>query len=247
MFLARSGVGKTWWAINVAANNRHVPTIFFSLEMQDRFLLQRLAAVHVQTRTVDIEEEIRETGASRAIEQTVEEFPLLEIVDRPEMSLKDMSRAIKEYEQQRVSRPELVIVDYLELVKSGMAMSSLEAVDNVSRAVKNWARTEDVAFIVLHQTNMNQAARVRDRWSNENEMDNGHLPLTRQAARFGGDVAADYTIGAYMPALAPTMEDSVREMRRNEFWMQLLKNRGGSQLYEGGVMHHVDTDHWRIT
>ncbi|NNM31693.1 MAG: hypothetical protein HKO53_01420, partial [Gemmatimonadetes bacterium] len=45
MMLAYSGVGKTWWACNVAINNPQVPVVFFSLEMQGRALAQRLAAV----------------------------------------------------------------------------------------------------------------------------------------------------------------------------------------------------------
>jgi len=244
MFLARSGVGKSWWACNVINNNPHVPTVFFSLEMQDRFMLQRLAAVHVGTPTPFIEAEIRETGSSAAIEQTVTDFPKLALIDTPEMSLKGMSQALKEYRDSYGEQPELVIVDYMELVKGGLSMSALEAIDNVSRQIKNWARTEDVAFIVLHQTNMNPGARVSER---SNELDNGHLPLTRQAARFGGDVAADYTVAMYKPSLDPRLADQVRIYRMNEVWLQLLKNRGGSKLYEGGVQHHVDVTNWRIT
>lgn len=248
MFLARSGVGKSWWACNVAVNNPAVPTLFFSLEMQDRFMLQRIAAVHTGTPTELIEREIRETGSSPTIERTIADFPLLSIVDKPEMSLKDMSAACREYEQQYGRRPELVIADYLELIKSGMALSSLEAVDNTSRQVKNWARQEDVAFVVLHQTNMNQGARS-GRWEEGRRapaMDNGHLPLTRQAARYGGDVAADYTIAAYRPALDPDMSQQVKEMREREYHLQLLKNRGGHRLYEAGIPHDVDVTTWRI-
>ena len=243
MFLARSNVGKSWWACNVAVNNRHTPTVFFSLEMQDRFMFQRIVAVHQRVTTKSIEEEIRATGASQAMETTVQDFPLLEIVDTPEMSLKQMSQALREYEEHHGHGVELVIVDYLELIKAGMALGSLEQVDNVSRAIKNWARSEDVAFIVLHQTNMNPAARV----GSHGEIDAGHLPLTRGAARFGGDVAADYTVAAFKPSLKPDMDDTTRMMRQNEFHLQLLKNRGGNTLYEGGVQHHVDIDTWRIT
>lgn len=243
MFLARSGVGKSWWACNVINNNPGVPTVFFSLEMQDRFMLQRLAAVHTGEPTQFMEAEIRERGSSLSIEKTVLDFPLLAIVDTPEMSLKQMSQALRDYRDQFDVEPELVLVDYMELVKGGLAMNQLESVDNVSRQIKNWARTEDVAFIVLHQTNMNTGARVSER---STEMDNGHLPLTRQAARYGGDVAADYTVAMFKPSLDPRMSDQTREFRQNEVWLQLLKNRGGSKLYEGGVQHYVDIGNWQI-
>lgn len=243
MFLARSGVGKTWWMLNVINNNPTIPTLVASLEMQDNFLFQRLAAISTGATTAVIERDCRATGHSTHLTDTVGRFPKLEITDKPQMTLKDLSRALREYEDLHQEKPELVCADYMELIKAGLAMSSLEQIDNVSRAAKNWARAEEVAFIVLHQTNMNPDARK----GSGREMDNGHLPLTRQAARFGGDVAADYTVAAYKPSLDPGMADSTRLLRDNEIWLQLLKNRGGNVLYEGGVQHHVDTATWRIT
>jgi len=243
MFLARSGVGKTWWVLNVVNNNPTVPTLVASLEMQDNFMLQRLAAIHMTVPTAQIEDTIRQSGSSEDLERTVQDFPLLEITDKPQMTLKDMSRAVREFEDLHGVKPELVCADYMELIKAGMAMSSLEQIDAVSRAAKNWAREEEVAFVILHQTNMNPDARV----GGHRELDNGHLPLTRMAARFGGDVAADYTIAMFKPSLDPSMTDIARLARENEVWLQLLKNRGGSRLYEGGVQHHVDIATWRIT
>jgi hypothetical protein len=73
------------------------------------------------------------------------------------------------------------------------------------------------------------------------------MPLTRRAARFGGDIAADYTVAVFKPSLDPNMADSVRQYRETELHQQLLKNRGGNVLHLGGVPHHVDVSCWKIT
>jgi len=250
MFLARSGVGKSWWACNVVNNNADVPTMFFSLEMQDRFMLQRLTAVHMGEPTPFIENEIREWGRSAAMEKTVAHFDKLAIIDTPNISIKEMSKDVRAYEERYGTKPHLVLVDYLELLKAGMSMSALEGVDMASRRLKDWAREEDVALIVLHQTNSSTANRIGVDYGHNAQgspVDAGQMALTRQSARFGGDTAADYTIAMYKPSLAPDMPPSVAESRQSEIMMQLLKNRGGHILHSQGVEHHVDVHTWQIT
>lgn len=249
MMLAYSGVGKTWWACNVVVNNPQVPVLFFSLEMQARALTQRLAAVAYEVPTSKIEADVAATGRSEHLERLVEDYPYVVIDDTPAHSLSGMHEAVVHATEMLDGvRPQLVLADYLELIKAGPASSGLEAVDKVSRNTKNFARQNDVAFVVLHQTNANEGARIQEGYDRTpgSRVDNGHLPLTRKAARFGGDVAADYTIGVYRPALNPNMHESVRHFRDKEIHMQLLKNRAGHVLHLSGVEHEVDVNHWKI-
>ncbi len=249
MMLAYSGVGKTWWACNVVINNPSVPTVFFSLEMQARALMQRLAAIRYQVPTHIIEGEVKQYGRSQFLEQLVIDYPYLMIDDTPAHSLSGMKESVDKAAEHWGARPKLVLADYLELIKAGPGLASLEAVDKVSRNVKNFARETDTAFIVLHQTNANEAARFGgDDYGGGRgrTVDNGHMALTRKAGRFGGDIAADYTVGCYRPALNPTMPETVRAIREPEFFQQLLKNRGGSTLHLKGVEHVADTTYWRI-
>lgn len=248
MMLAYSGVGKTWWACNVAVNNPNVPCVFFSLEMQARALAQRMAAVAYGIPTWDTENQVRTQGFSDGLERLVVDYPRLAIEDQPALSLSAMGDTINQVTDDWGEPPKLVVIDYLELVKAGPALSSLEAVDRVSRALKDFAREFDVALIVLHQTNNNEAARISNDWGTRggSRVDAGHQPLTRKAARFGGDVAADYTIGVYKPSLDPNMAETVRAFREHELRMQLLKNRGGNTLYLDGIEHYVDTSNWNI-
>lgn len=249
MVLAYSGVGKTWIGINIIANNPQIPCVFFSLEMHARMLVQRLAACYCEVPTWQIEQDSA-TGRSAALEKIVTDFPFFSVQDEPGTSLKDMAEGIREAQEAwHGVRPRVVVVDYLELVRTSGLLSSLEAADKVSREIKNFARAEDVALIVLHQVNSNEMARASgDRNGDYRRVaDNGHLPLTRKAARFGADVAADYTVAAFRPSLDPEMPESVRQARQNEIFFQLLKNRGGSTLHLGGVPYQLDLDSWRIT
>lgn len=249
MMLAYSGVGKTWWGGNVVINNPDVASVFFSLEMQGRALAQRLAACRYEVPTAEIEESVRLNGNAWALERLVQDYPWLAIDDTPANSLNTMQDTLQKVGDHWGRPPELVVLDYLELVKAGPALSSLEAVDKVSRSLKDFARKNDVAFIVLHQTNANEGARIQGDYGRGggSRVDNGHLKLTRKAARFGGDVAADYTVGVYKPSLDPNLAESVAAYREHELWMQLLKNRGGNVLHLQGVEHRVDTRWWRIT
>lgn len=226
MFLAYSGVGKTAWACNVVVNCRHVPTVFFSLEMQGHAVARRIAAIYTNTPTRQIELDDKFYGYSSALDQMLRDFPYLIICDRPGMSLKDMSKAMElTTKMWHGVRPRLVIIDFLELIKAP-AMSAVEGIDNVSRRLHDWAREHDVVVVVLHQVN--------------HAGGNGWEPLTRRAARYGGDTTADYTLGAYRPSLQPgAPQDGL-------FMLQFLKTRTGGGLHPTGVAHLFDEETLKI-
>src|SRR6056300_427950 len=95
--ICHSGVGKTWFMVNVARNNPTTPTVMFSLEMHGRYILQRLAAVHNGVATSEIESTLARGRTSRAVQQTIDAYPLLRIDDDPEMGFGDMSDILQEY------------------------------------------------------------------------------------------------------------------------------------------------------
>ena len=226
MFLARSGVGKTAWACNVAANLRRVPQVFFSLEMQGRYIAQRTAAIHCNVPTKHIEWDLRNHGESSALDQLVRDFPYLSVIDKPGMTLRQMGEALDEVsEMWRGVKPRIVIIDYLELIKAA-SMSAVEGVDGVSRKLKDFAREHDCAVVVLHQLN----AAGGEGWE----------PVKRTHARYGGDVAADYTLAAYRPSLKP---DAYND---GGIWLQFLKTRTDGGLHPGGVWHSFDEATLRI-
>jgi replicative DNA helicase len=238
IMLARTSVGKTWFAINAVANNPEVPVMFFSLEMHGRYILQRLAAVYGDVGTEHIEATLRRRGNANVIDRTVEEFPLLQLADEPGLGLGDMSDELAEYEKTIGMRPVFVVIDYVELVRT-FGMSQQENVDRVTWQLKNFAREEDVAVLALHQVKRGESKR--------GVQNQGHMPLTMTDARFGGEMAADYMLGMYRPAMDPNMEPMVRELREPEVRLQFLKTRSGGGIHPDGVYHHWDLRTGRIS
>lgn len=228
MFLARSGVGKTAWACNVAEMARRVPQVFFSLEMQGRFIASRIAAIHSNTPTRHIEWDLRTHGESSALDQLHRDFPYLTIVDTPGMTIRQMGDALDEAEAMWLGvKPRLIIIDYMELVKSA-SMTASEGLDAISRKLKDFARERDIAIVVLHQLNMSDSE------------GGGWTPVKLKDARYGGPTAADYVLAGYRPSLKPgAFNDGLIQL-------QFLKTRTDGGLHLGGVGHSFDEQTLRI-
>lgn len=227
LFVCRSGVGKTTFGVNVAVNvARKHPTLFLSLEMHARYILQRAAAVYNRTPTSTIERQVRLEGRSPAIDTFVRDYPHLGIVDEPGLAVTQIGETLAEAEDLWGVRPRLVIIDYFELVSGGMAMSESGQLDKLSRAFKSVARREDVVLLILHQTNAGAGE--------------GHKPLTRADIRYKVDVAADYVLSAYRPSLNPELPYHQQQAIEDDFRIQFLKTRTeGGVVYEG-VRHRYD-------
>lgn len=248
MVLARSGVGKTSIGCNIARNVRGTPTVFFSLEMASRMLLLRMASINTNTPTYVVEQQLRYQGRSRPVDSTVEQFPLLSICDDPAMSIKGMGNYLDAAEEEWGEPAKLVIIDYLELIKAPLGTGEgVATVDTVSRKLKDFARERDCVVVVLHQLSMGASKSKKTPGGKGNEVDHGHLPVGRLDAKFGGDVAADYTLGIYRPALDPALEHNDRVALEDVIKVQFLKSRGGSELDFWGEAYHYDTESLRIS
>lgn len=227
LFIARTGVGKTWWALNVLAHNPGTPAIFFQLEMHDRYVLKRLAGVYTGTPTKHIEQSLRTQGWSPAVDKTVEDFPLLEIEDRPGIGIPDMIQSTDDFAERNGVRPKLLVIDFVELVRSYGATET-ESVKRLMAGLKDLARETDAVVLALHQ--VARGAAIKRRGSDQAYVDEGHRPLTKGSAMHGGEASADYMIGAFRPALDPEMPTFEREARANDFRLQFLKTRGDEEI-----------------
>jgi len=232
LVMAYSGVGKTALGCNVAINNRGVPTVFFSLEMQGRFILKRLASIYSRVPDWQIEKDLRAGKRVDALDVLVRDYPHLAIIDKPAMSLKDMGAVLDEAEAYWGVRPRIAVIDYMELVGGVPSMEAVTAIDKVSRKAKDFAREHDIALFMLHQLNKGGEA---------------YAPVSVKDARYGGNVAADYVIAAYRPCLDPELPQREHERRKREFYLQFLKTRGGSSIHPSGVLHDYDPECMRLT
>ena len=235
LFLARTGVGKTFWALNVIANNPDVPCIFYSLEMAARAIVVRLAAVSTDTPDSVVKRSLTEHGEHWALDQLPEKFPHLTICDEAGLNLRQMGATLDEVEEATGDRPRLVVIDYLELIKGVPGLEKAGQVSDMARDLKTWARMHDVHLVVIHQVP-------------RGEKNNGHQPLSLFSGRYGGEDAADYVLGAYRPFLNPDLvTQEERDSVRHQFVMQFLKTRGGHETHEAGVMHHINPESGKIS
>lgn len=248
--ICHSGVGKTWFMINVAANNPQIPTVMFSLEMHSRYILQRLAAAHGNVSTSQIENTLKRRERSQAITQTTMDYPLLLVEDEPQLGFGDMLDVLREYEEQTTVKPKLVMIDYLELISS-FAESGGERVDGVARQAKQFAREADVAVILLHQTKKSELRvpywDAQGREKTKTVPNVGQAPLTVHDARFGGSTQADYVVGMYRPSLNPELTEADAAFVSHDVRFQLLKTRADGGLVSQGVQHFWDERTGRIS
>lgn len=210
-FVARSGVGKSLIATNIMVNNPSSRIIFFSLEMPIHQVLMRMWAHLIDRPHSEIFELVNDNNVPDEAYRVGDELPFHVVVDEPGLTLDDMSVYLMDYEAWFGHRPECVIIDYLEEVAgakaSGEGWTRTEA---TASALKVWARRERVAVYSLHQANMKT-----EPWE----------PPLQSSAKGGGFTESDIVVGLWKPGKDPELGEVARAARRNDFYMNVLKNR----------------------
>jgi replicative DNA helicase len=178
---ARPSVGKTALALNMASNMafaKKIPIAFFSLEMSDVALTQRLISSEARVEgnklrsgyltPPDFHEILKVSGY-------MHEAPFY-IVDMPNMKLLDLrSQARRLRSQQQI---EIMFVDYLGLIgHENNSLPRYEQISEISRSLKQLAREIKIPVIVLCQLNREAQwevptlANLRDSGSIEQDAD----------------------------------------------------------------------------
>jgi replicative DNA helicase len=178
---ARPSVGKTALALNMAsfiAFTKKIPSAFFSLEMSDIALTQRLISSEAMVEGNKLRSGFLAPSDFKKILDIagkMYEAPFY-IVDMPNMKLLDLrSQARKLRSQQKV---EIMFIDYLGLIghESG-SMPRYEQISEISRSLKSLARELGVPVVVLCQLNREAQwevptlANLRDSGSIEQDAD----------------------------------------------------------------------------
>jgi replicative DNA helicase len=152
---ARPSIGKTALALTMAGYisiTKKIPTAFFTLEMSDIALMQRLISAEAK-----IESNKLRTGYfpfsdfQKLLEAAgnIYDAPLY-IVDMPNMKLLDLrAQARRLRAQQKV---EIIFIDYLTLVSSeNYQLQRHEQIAEISRSLKSLARELNIPIVALSQ------------------------------------------------------------------------------------------------
>lgn len=179
---ARTGVGKTIFAINcaVAAAKANHSVLFFSLEMsrhelEDRFMASMTGIPMNKLKQGDLTEEERK----RLLVEMEEMASMKLILDvEPKLTVDGIkARALKQAQSQEGL--DFIIIDYLQLLTpAGRFSSRQEAVADISRNVKLLAKQLGVPVLVLVQVQ-------REKDDDENAMPQLHQ--IRESGAMGQD------------------------------------------------------------
>lgn len=157
---ARPSMGKTALALNIASNaclhdKTPVPTVVFSLEMSSNSLVERLLSSlsHVDAsrmrtgRFIDSDWPKMQRGAA-AIHNA-----MLFLDDTASISVMEL-RAKVRYLKRLVPDLGLVVVDYLQLMRSGSKQDNrVQEISEISRSLKALAKEMNLPVVALSQLN----------------------------------------------------------------------------------------------
>jgi replicative DNA helicase len=178
---ARPSVGKTALALNMASHiafTKRIPSAFFSLEMSDIALTQRLISSEAMVEGNKLRSGFLASSDFKKIVDIAAkmyEAPFY-IVDMPNMKLLDLrSQARKLRAQQEV---QILFVDYLGLIgHENGGIPRYEQISEISRSLKSLARELGIPVVVLCQLNREAQwevptlANLRDSGSIEQDAD----------------------------------------------------------------------------
>lgn len=177
MIIGYSHGGKTLALMHTLRHNRDKKIAFFIPDEPKTLVLTKLTCMHHGIDARELERRVADDDktAIELLRQTAEEdFSNLAVFDQP-LVPSDMERAFGEVSDVWGQEPDLVVVDYLELVENG------ETVPEKANFVKAFGRRHDVPMLVLHQTSRSSGAEGKK--------------LTMSSGSYGGEQQATSIIG----------------------------------------------------
>ncbi|HOC30322.1 MAG TPA: replicative DNA helicase [Treponemataceae bacterium] len=152
---ARPSVGKTALALTMAAHTaikEKIPTAFFSLEMSDMQLMQRLISSESKIPSEKIRTGLLKISDFQLIQDAaghIYDAPLY-IVDMPNMKLLDLRAMARRLKAQ--FDIQILYIDYLTLITSENSLIPRhEQIAEISRSLKSLARELNIPVVALSQ------------------------------------------------------------------------------------------------
>jgi len=177
MMLGFAHGGKTLVLLHALRKNRDKHIALFIPDEPKQLVLTKLTCIHHKIDARELEARVAsdDQEAIKLLRQTAEEdFPNLAVFDQP-LTASDMERAYGELCDVWGRVPELIVVDYLDLVEAG------ETVPDKATFLKGFGRRHDIPMLVLHQTSRTAGADGKK--------------MTMSSGSYGGEQQATSIIG----------------------------------------------------
>jgi len=152
---ARPSIGKTAFAMSMAANiaiREKVPTAFFSLEMSEMQLTQRLLSLEAKLNSEKLRSAnltVKELKKLTNVCGQIYESPLY-MVEMPNMKLLDLRAMARQLCTQ--CNVKIIFIDYIGLINSENYLTPRhEQIAEISRSLKGLARELGIPIVALSQ------------------------------------------------------------------------------------------------
>ncbi len=163
---ARPGVGKTSFALTIAANaaiNYHQNVAFFSLEMDGMQLAQRLLCSQAQIDQSKLRNGYLNSDEKKkliAAVTPINQAPLY-VDDNADLGIMELMSKARQLK--RKGKLDLLIIDYLQLMKTGKEENRAVAIGAISRGLKILAKEMQIPVIALAQLSRKVEEKGRER------------------------------------------------------------------------------------
>lgn len=152
---ARPSIGKTAFAMSMAANiaiREKIPTAFFSLEMSEMQLTQRLLSLEAKLNSEKLRSAnltVKELKKLTNVCGQIYESPLY-MVEMPNMKLLDLRAMARQLCTQ--CNVKIIFIDYIGLINSENYLTPRhEQIAEISRSLKGLARELGIPIVALSQ------------------------------------------------------------------------------------------------
>jgi hypothetical protein len=183
---AGSYTGKTTFMANIPVNKPEIPMLFVSIEMPLILVAARIFAMSQDEEYRTLEERIKAGSANleNRIEKGLEEaVPRLGLMGVGSPSVELIGKAVESYEHQWAERPQLVMVDYLDLMAPNS--ENVEAVKRKFVDLRTFAKDQELGVLVAHQLK-------------REVLEGRHgQPLRFTDTRYAGETESDHLIGLF--------------------------------------------------
>lgn len=154
----RPGGGKTDFAINLALKmaKRDARVLYFSMEMTNNQLMQRVAAYLTRINGVKMRDKTLDTSEMEEASTMLREFAArarINFVQEPRVSVKRIRHYIE------LVSPDVIVIDHLGLMDRPRIKDQFKALGMVSNSLKQLALEKDICIIELVQMNRQIEAR----------------------------------------------------------------------------------------
>lgn len=218
---ARPGMGKTSFVLSSAIETakKGVPVAFFSLEMSEEQLVNKVLACESEIPLADIRQQKmtpEQMGKLKALKIPLEALQLY-IDETPALSVFEFRAKARRMKQ--VHGIQLIIIDYLQLMTAKGYQNREAEISFISRSLKQVAKELNVPVIALSQ----MSRKVEERAKTNNRP---QLSDLRESGAIEQD--ADIVIFVYRPEYYKQMKDENNNDLRGVAELIIAKHRNGA-------------------